>query len=426
MQPRRRDFTRSSQGIPNWGQGIPDWAQGIPNWGQGIPDRGQGILDLGQCRQPLAALPLHADTSIPAHSVFPPPPACTQHQQQGQADTTHNGMAQLGMAFSADTPTGRTAANACQQGAQQRVCFQRQRGDDLRQISEMQAAHSRLYHCKGQVQQPQQQDQQQQNTALGQFVPRTGAPVQCVADVPVQQRLQPVACSSDAQQQRHRERHQSAALSTQQPACSQGRSQRASPANTQEHVLGRQGAEQSVVLEHPQQRQPSAFHQAPYMDLYRTESVSAKAAQPSAMQTSSGTSRPATAPLRMQHNRPSTAQRGPDSWQGHGGCSKQTGVTDLAAMEAVLDDYKGLRAQIAEAEHQLADLQAAVMQPHIASDVVQPDSGHAGSVFPQGVHEHAQLLAATQRLERLKGAAAFQRPAVEAVALQLRNTLLRS
>ena len=419
VQPRRRDFTRSSQGIPDWGQGIPSWGQGIPDW--------------GQCRQPPAALPLQADTLIPAHSALPIPPAYAQHQQHGQADTPYNRVAQLGMASSGDATTGQDAANACQQGAQQQVCYQKQRGDGLRHISGIQAApgtgaaHSRLYPSGGHLQQSQQQhqhqqqQQQQQSAALGQIVPRARAPMQYVTDVPVQHRVQTAACSSDAQQHRHKGRCHPAALpARRQPACSQGRSQQASPANMQEHMHSRQGAEQSVVLQHPQHKQTSTFQQVPQMDLYRTESNSAEAAHPSATQKSPGT-RPSTAPLGMQHNRPSKSQQGHDSWQGHGECSKQAGVTDLAAMEAVLDDYKGLRAQIAEAEHQLADLQAAVMQQHIASDVLHLNSRRNGSsIFPQDVHEQAQLLAATQRLERLKGAAAAQRPAVEAVALQLR------
>lgn len=103
----------------------------------------------------------------------------------------------------------------------------------------------------------------------------------------------------------------------------------------------------------------------------------------------------------------------------------QTAVTSLTAMEAVLADYKALRTQIASAEQQLLGLQSAVMQSRhqVFSETTTWDSK---TRMGQDVHAEAKLTAAIQRLEQLKHAAARQRPAVEAVAEQLRNKLLHS
>ena len=122
-------------------------------------------------------------------------------------------------------------------------------------------------------------------------------------------------------------------------------------------------------------------------------------------------------------------------------CDQQ--VTDaggIAAMETVLSEYKALRAQISEAEAQMLDLQraqpshAAVGFPRSRSCAIE----HAINVGPgsevglrggdQGRdsgNDHAYWRELTNTLRALKAAAAKQRPAVEAVASQLRSTLSR-
>ena len=122
-------------------------------------------------------------------------------------------------------------------------------------------------------------------------------------------------------------------------------------------------------------------------------------------------------------------------------CDQQ--VTDaggIAAMETVLSEYKALRAQISEAEAQMLDLQRA--QPsHAAVGLLQSRScaiEHITNVGPgsevglrggdQGRdsgNDHAYWRELTNTLRALKAAAAKQRPAVEAVASQLRSTLSR-
>ena len=113
---------------------------------------------------------------------------------------------------------------------------------------------------------------------------------------------------------------------------------------------------------------------------------------------------------------------------------------DIAAMEAVLSEYKALRNQIAEAEAQLEVLQRRPTQPDIFTwPESNNDKNRGESFYPQGhgylpdnrhradtVWAHtAHLTDVTKTLIALKGAAAKQRPAVAAVAQQLQNTLSR-
>lgn len=125
------------------------------------------------------------------------------------------------------------------------------------------------------------------------------------------------------------------------------------------------------------------------------------------------------------HSMLSTAQHGQGCSQDPQEASKQTADTSLSAMEAVLADYKALRAQILAAEYQLSALQAAAAQPgqNVASDAVTLDSS-SRSGYGAAQTRQAQVVAATQCLEELKQAAVRQRPLIEAVALQLRNRLL--
>ena len=122
-------------------------------------------------------------------------------------------------------------------------------------------------------------------------------------------------------------------------------------------------------------------------------------------------------------------------------CDPQvTDVGGVAAMETVLSEYKALRSQICEAEAQLLDLQRA--QPkHDAFDCLQSRScgneqvtnvGPSSEVGSRGGDQgrdsgvdHAHWRELTNTLRALKAAAAKQRPAVEAVASRLRSTLSR-
>ena len=115
-------------------------------------------------------------------------------------------------------------------------------------------------------------------------------------------------------------------------------------------------------------------------------------------------------------------------------------VDDIAAMEAVLSEYKALRSQISEAEAQLEGLQRgpappdALSRPQSSSQRKQGEpsyqQGHGylpgklHGVTTVGAHK-AHLADVTNTLTALKGAAAKQRPAVEAVAQQLQNVLSR-
>ena len=116
-----------------------------------------------------------------------------------------------------------------------------------------------------------------------------------------------------------------------------------------------------------------------------------------------------------------------------------TDAGGVAAMETVLSEYKALRSQISEAEAQLLDLQRA--QPNYDADGRrQPSScsnehitsvgpsGEVGSRGDQGRDsgvDRPPWRELTNTLRALKAAAAKQRPAVEAVANQLRSTLSR-
>ena len=112
---------------------------------------------------------------------------------------------------------------------------------------------------------------------------------------------------------------------------------------------------------------------------------------------------------------------------------------EVAAMEAVLSDYKALRAQIVDAEAQLAVLQGCEFQGEGAwssgytttgcqysaqNDQVHGDR-YKGPMHPGKSDGRMQLAAVIDTLTLLKAAAARQRPAVEAVASQLRSTLSR-
>ena len=112
---------------------------------------------------------------------------------------------------------------------------------------------------------------------------------------------------------------------------------------------------------------------------------------------------------------------------------------EVAAMEAVLSEYKALRAQIVDAEAQLAVLQGSEFQgegswsPGYTANgyqySAQNDQVHGdcykGAVHPGKSDGCLQLAAVIDTLTLLKAAAARQRPAVEAVASQLRSTLSR-
>lgn len=113
----------------------------------------------------------------------------------------------------------------------------------------------------------------------------------------------------------------------------------------------------------------------------------------------------------------------------------------IAAMEKVLADYKALRMQISDAEAQLSVLQRGSInqwqedvcwsQPscyqHRADSSVgyKPLTRDRDEVKACG-DDQAHCRELTSTLRALKAAAARQRPAVEAVASQLRNTLSRA
>ncbi len=118
---------------------------------------------------------------------------------------------------------------------------------------------------------------------------------------------------------------------------------------------------------------------------------------------------------------------------------KQQGPVDaeIEAMETVLSDYKALRAQIAHAEAQLASLQSTITQAdsfqgckvsghHDSSqNGAVYNEGHQGSAYAGGSHVSRHLAEVTNTLRQLRAAAAKQRPAVEVVASQLRDTLAK-
>lgn len=130
-------------------------------------------------------------------------------------------------------------------------------------------------------------------------------------------------------------------------------------------------------------------------------------------------------------------------WQRESGHPNLQAADDgnIAAMEKVLAEYKALRLQISEAEAQLSALQR--VSPN-REDVCwsQPSSCGSHHNSKAGIgHEawirscdqvrnfgddHTHCREVTSALKALKAAAARQRPAVEAVASQLRSTLSRA
>ena len=108
------------------------------------------------------------------------------------------------------------------------------------------------------------------------------------------------------------------------------------------------------------------------------------------------------------------------------GPSRNDADADIAAMEAVLADCKALRAQITAAEAQIASMQSDVGRPQFGrmasrGGIMGP---HHDSSRAQNAND--QLQGVLQTLRELKSAAARKKPAVEAVAGQLRAALVRS
>ncbi len=106
---------------------------------------------------------------------------------------------------------------------------------------------------------------------------------------------------------------------------------------------------------------------------------------------------------------------------------------EVAAMEAVLADYTTLRTQIADAERQLVALQGSASQPE--SRWLQGQQVHSrqmpnwhcdDTLHPARQDAHVELAAITNTLTQLKAAAAKQKPAVEAIASKLQRTLSRT
>lgn len=106
---------------------------------------------------------------------------------------------------------------------------------------------------------------------------------------------------------------------------------------------------------------------------------------------------------------------------------------EVAAMEAVLADYTALRTQIADAECQLVALQGSASQAE--SFWLQGHQGHRrqmpswqceNTLNPARQDARVQLAAVTNTLAQLKAAAAKQKPAVEAIASKLQCTLSRT
>ncbi len=106
---------------------------------------------------------------------------------------------------------------------------------------------------------------------------------------------------------------------------------------------------------------------------------------------------------------------------------------EVAAMEAVLADYTALRTQVADAESQLLALQGSASQAeshwsqHHQVHRRQMPSWHCESTLhPARQDAHVELAAVKNTLTQLKAAAAKQKPAVEAIASKLRRTLSRA
>ena len=105
---------------------------------------------------------------------------------------------------------------------------------------------------------------------------------------------------------------------------------------------------------------------------------------------------------------------------------------EVAAMEAVLADYTVLRTQIADAEHQLVALQGSAsqaesfeMQGHQGHRTQMPSWQYEHTLHPARQDAHVELAAVMNTLAQLKAAAAKQKPAVEAIASKLQCTLSR-
>ncbi|DBA76407.1 hypothetical protein WJX77_011009 [Trebouxia sp. C0004] len=106
---------------------------------------------------------------------------------------------------------------------------------------------------------------------------------------------------------------------------------------------------------------------------------------------------------------------------------------EVAAMEAVLADYTALRIQIADAERQLVALQGSASQAE--SFWLEGHQGHRrqmpswqceSTLHPARQDAHVELAAVMDTLAQLKAAAAKQKPAVEAIAGKLQCTLSRT
>ncbi len=106
---------------------------------------------------------------------------------------------------------------------------------------------------------------------------------------------------------------------------------------------------------------------------------------------------------------------------------------EVAAMEAVLADYTALRTQIADAERQLVALQGSAsqaescwLQGHQLHRRQMPSWHCESTLHPARPDAHVELAAVVSTLAQLTAAAAKQKPAVEAIARKLQRTLSRT
>ena len=141
----------------------------------------------------------------------------------------------------------------------------------------------------------------------------------------------------------------------------------------------------------------------------------------------------ATSAYGDKHTRPNGPQ-----WSSHRSTHQEEQKpveADIAAMEAVLSDYRALRSQIADAGAQLALCQERAAQDGgrwlpdrlVYAHCTTHDGQHQGSVHSAAMchSRNTQVAELTDTLKELKAAAAKQRPVIEAVASHLRSQLSR-